>query len=182
MSKELLRRSLTPHVDSVCPSLALSHTSFHRLPSTSSLLKWLIHSQGNLPTDGDADGAGGGYRGRPNKPSDSCYSFWVAAALRLAAREMDIDLHEGLSESPSDSWTARSANRRFNLRCQSRYGGFQKEPGALHPDLLHAYMGLCGIGFIGLRGDQAQEVEPLLGLTHRAAAVGRANQKRDGTW
>lgn len=35
------------------------------------LLKWCIDMQGS------------GFQGRPNKPPDSCYSYWIGATMRL---------------------------------------------------------------------------------------------------
>nr|GAT47293.1 terpenoid cyclases/Protein prenyltransferase [Mycena chlorophos] len=38
---------------------------------------WLVHNQ---------DAASGGFRGRTGKPPDSCYCFWVGAALQVSLR------------------------------------------------------------------------------------------------
>lgn len=162
---------------------------YHRLPSSSSLLKWCLSNQGS------------GFRGRPNKVPDSCYSFWVGATLRLVAREIDQPVWE---------WTNKEANRGFNLECQSDMGGeearviaravqvmgdgwapkshlslaslcrahffppppsscvtgFSKIPGPYFPDLLHSYFGVCGLSLVGA-DQQLEQLDCMLGLTKR---------------
>ncbi|KAK7083123.1 Geranylgeranyl transferase type-1 subunit beta [Halocaridina rubra] len=44
---------------------ALSHSQRHRL------IRWLVNRQSE----------GGGLQGRPNKPPDTCYTFWIGASL-----------------------------------------------------------------------------------------------------
>jgi geranylgeranyl transferase type-1 subunit beta len=46
-------------------------------------------------------------------------------------------------------------NRAFNMRCQSKYGGFSKYPDHL-PDILHAHYGLAGLSLMG-----AEHLKPL---------------------
>ncbi|THG18119.1 hypothetical protein TEA_001644 [Camellia sinensis var. sinensis] len=69
--------------------------------------------------------ANGGFQGRPNKPSDTCYAFWVGGVLRILGGHKFID---------------EKALRQFLLTCQSQYGGFNKFLGQL-PDLYHSYYG-----------------------------------------
>jgi geranylgeranyl transferase type-1 subunit beta len=132
------------------------------------LLKWLINNQGE------------GYRGRPNKPEDCCYSFWIAAALRLFGAHMLPKEVDVLTD-----WTQRDSNRTFNLRCQhARYGGFRKDPSAGHPDLLHAYFGVCGLALIADEADAQkglQQLDVVLGLTKRAAGGEDQHVRLDGT-
>lgn len=68
----------------------------------------------------------GGFHGRPGKQSDSCYSFWIGATLKLLGVDDLSDCEE---------------NRAFVLDTQNALvGGFGKyasEP----PDPLHAYLG-----------------------------------------
>ncbi|CAI9092425.1 OLC1v1027654C1 [Oldenlandia corymbosa var. corymbosa] len=74
----------------------------------------------------------GGFQGRLNKPSDTCYAFWVGGVLRILGAHNFID-EGGL--------------RRFLLTTQSRYGGFSKFPGQL-PDLYHSYYGFCAFSLL----------------------------------
>ncbi|XP_058792024.1 geranylgeranyl transferase type-1 subunit beta [Phymastichus coffea] len=76
----------------------------------------------------------GGFHGRPGKQSDSCYSFWIGATLKLLG---------------VDNLSDQEENRAFVLDTQNTLvGGFGKyasEP----PDPLHAYLGLCSLSLIG---------------------------------
>ena len=101
---------------------------------------------------------GSGYRGRPNKPEDSCYSFWIGASLAMLGQHLGLDI--------GSEWTKRAENRQFNLRCQHKIGGFSKEPGPYYPDLLHAYMAVCGLSLIGM-DEQLQCIDVVLGLTKK---------------
>lgn len=74
----------------------------------------------------------GGFHGRSNKSSDTCYSFWVGGSLKL------MGFHDCYD------W---GALRRFLLSCQSKYAGFSKDPAEL-PDLYHGYYGLCGFSLL----------------------------------
>ena len=149
--------SVPPAGQASSPSRPISLSS---LPSLPALLKWCIANQGS------------GFRGRPNKPEDSCYSFWIGASLRMIGEEIGEDVY---------SWTAPAANRQFNLRCQSaKYGGFSKEPGPFHPDLLHSYFGVCGLSLAGMDKEKLGELDVVLGLTKRAAAE-ELNTKVNGS-
>lgn len=79
----------------------------------------------------------GGFQGRPGKPSDNCYSFWIGATLHL--------LNVGhLSDHES--------NRLFLLNTQDTVtGGFAKFENH-HPDPLHTYFGLSGLSLLGEDG------------------------------
>jgi len=98
------------------------------------LIRWCMMRQGT------------GYEGRPNKPEDSCYSFWLGSTLKLF----------GVFEL-----TARQENRAFNLACQSGFGGLSKLPNSF-PDCMHAYLGLCGLCLINWPGDNLPKLDPLL--------------------
>ncbi|KAI3372789.1 hypothetical protein L3Q82_023245 [Scortum barcoo] len=92
-----------------------------------------------------------GFHGRPNKPVDTCYSFWVGATLEL------LDVFQ---------YTNFDKNRSFILSTQDRLvGGFAKWPDS-HPDPLHAYLGLCGLSLIG--EPSLRKVHPALNITQRA--------------
>lgn len=93
-----------------------------------------------------------GFQGRPNKPVDTCYSFWVGATLQL------LDIFE---------LTDKTFNRGFMLETQSNItGGFAKWPDHT-PDALHAYFGVCGMSLIGEEG--VQPMDPALNISKRAA-------------
>ncbi|XP_061673448.1 geranylgeranyl transferase type-1 subunit beta isoform X2 [Syngnathoides biaculeatus] len=92
-----------------------------------------------------------GFHGRPNKPVDTCYSFWVGATLEL------LDVFQ---------YTNFDKNRTFILSTQDRLvGGFAKWPDT-HPDPLHAYLGLCGLSLMGEAS--LRKVHPALNITQRA--------------
>ncbi|XP_071844987.1 geranylgeranyl transferase type-1 subunit beta-like [Apostichopus japonicus] len=93
-----------------------------------------------------------GFNGRPNKPVDTCYSFWLGATLKLLGAYDLIDFQ----------W-----NRKFILSTQdSRIGGFAKWPD-YHPDALHAYLGLCGLSLMGEEG--ILPIHPALNISQRVA-------------
>ncbi|XVE52689.1 hypothetical protein DITRI_Ditri02bG0142800 [Diplodiscus trichospermus] len=105
------------------------------------LLDWSMQRQA---TDG-------GFQGRANKSSDTCYAFWVGAVLRILGGYKFID---------------KIALRRFLLTCQSEYGGFSKYPGGL-PDIYHSYYGYTAFSLLEEPG-----LNPLcakLGMTDLAA-------------
>ncbi|KAF2318746.1 hypothetical protein GH714_010449 [Hevea brasiliensis] len=86
------------------------------------LLEWCLQRQA----------ADGGFQGRPNKPSDTCYAFWVGAVLRILGGYKLID---------------GKALREFLITCQSKYGGFGKFPGEL-PDIYHSYYGCTAFSLL----------------------------------
>ncbi|MEE6516096.1 hypothetical protein FKM82_025337 [Ascaphus truei] len=91
-----------------------------------------------------------GFNGRPNKPVDTCYSFWVGATLTL----LNIFKYTNLER-----------NRHFILSTQDRLvGGFAKWPDS-HPDALHAYFGICGLSLMGESG--ISKVHPALNVSVR---------------
>ncbi|XP_064390160.1 geranylgeranyl transferase type-1 subunit beta-like [Halichondria panicea] len=93
-----------------------------------------------------------GFNGRPNKPVDTCYSFWVGASLKLL----------GIGSLVDSAW-----NRRYILSTQcSITGGFSKWP-ECHPDPLHTYLGLCGLSLNGEKG--VCPIHAALNISQRAA-------------
>lgn len=95
----------------------------------------------------------GGFHGRPGKPSDTCYSFWVGATLQML----------GVSHL-SDS----EANRAFVLYTQDTIaGGFAKFD-YVRADPLHTYLGLCGLSLLGEPSLCAMNAA--LNISHRAYA------------
>lgn len=92
-----------------------------------------------------------GFQGRPHKPVDTCYSFWIGASLNMLKCGHMVD---------------EQLNRQYVLSTQGEFtGGFAKQPDT-HPDPLHSYLGLCGLS---LGGDpNLQPVFPSLNITQRA--------------
>ncbi|KAF2318733.1 hypothetical protein GH714_010374 [Hevea brasiliensis] len=105
------------------------------------LLEWCLQRQA----------ADGGFQGRPNKPSDTCYAFWVGAVLRILGGYKLID---------------GKALREFLITCQSKYGGFGKFPGEL-PDIYHSYYGCTAFSLLEEPGLNSLSFE--LGITDVAA-------------
>ncbi|KAL0666295.1 hypothetical protein Bca4012_028999 [Brassica carinata] len=100
----------------------LSNDSSSSILDPSLLLNWSLQRQAS----------DGGFQGRTNKRSDTCYAFWIGAVLKLIGGDAFID---------------KIALRQFLLSCQSKYGGFSKYPGAL-PDLYHSYYGYTAFSFL----------------------------------
>ncbi|XP_045216275.2 geranylgeranyl transferase type-1 subunit beta-like [Mercenaria mercenaria] len=93
-----------------------------------------------------------GFQGRPNKPIDTCYSFWVGATLQL------LD---------SYNFVNCQCNRAFLMDTQQHItGGFSKWP-SHNPDALHAYFGICGLSLMGEAG--LQPMHAALNISQRAA-------------
>lgn len=95
------------------------------------LLEWCLQRQA----------ADGGFQGRRNKPSDTCYAFWIGGVLKMIGAYHLID---------------HGALREFLLTCQTCYGGFSKFPDDGLPDIYHSYYGLAALSLLG-----EEEVEPL---------------------
>ncbi|TVU21871.1 hypothetical protein EJB05_31542 [Eragrostis curvula] len=95
------------------------------------LLEWCVQRQ---VTDG-------GFQGRRNKDSDTCYAFWVGGVLKIIGAYNLLDHH---------------AIREFLLTCQSPYGGFTKFPRDRIPDIYHSYYGLAALSLLEEEG-----LEPL---------------------
>ncbi|XP_047944938.1 geranylgeranyl transferase type-1 subunit beta-like [Salvia hispanica] len=74
----------------------------------------------------------GGFRGRANKATDTCYAFWVGGTLRILQ---------------ADKFINEEALRGFLLTCQYKYGGFSKFPQML-PDIYHSYYGFCAFSML----------------------------------
>ncbi|XP_047951820.1 geranylgeranyl transferase type-1 subunit beta-like isoform X1 [Salvia hispanica] len=84
----------------------------------------------------------GGFRGRANKATDTCYAFWVGGTLRIVQ---------------ADKFINEEALRGFLLTCQYKldpgspllcqYGGFSKFPRML-PDIYHSYYGFCAFSML----------------------------------
>ncbi|XP_006645500.1 geranylgeranyl transferase type-1 subunit beta isoform X2 [Oryza brachyantha] len=95
------------------------------------LLEWCLQRQV----------ADGGFQGRRNKLSDTCYAFWIGGVLKIIGAYHLID-HDAL--------------RSFLLSCQSPYGGFTKFLHDQFPDIYHSYYGLAALSLLEEEG-----LEPL---------------------
>ncbi|KAF2405214.1 geranylgeranyl transferase type I beta subunit [Trichodelitschia bisporula] len=78
-----------------------------------------------------------GFNGRTNKLTDTCYTWWIAASLKMLKR-----LHL-LSAEPACAYLLEQT--------QHRIGGFGKHAGE-PPDLYHSYMGLAALALLGHEG------------------------------
>ncbi|XP_024944464.1 geranylgeranyl transferase type-1 subunit beta [Cephus cinctus] len=95
----------------------------------------------------------GGFQGRPGKPADTCYSFWIGATLQLL----------GVSHLSDPE-----CNRKFVLTTQNTLiGGFAKfEISQADTDPLHTYLGLSGLSLLGEADLQAMNAA--LNISQRA--------------
>ncbi|KAJ2789623.1 geranylgeranyl transferase type-1 subunit beta, partial [Coemansia linderi] len=111
------------------------------IPDRQRTLKWALQRQN------------GGYQGRVNKPADSCYSFWVGAAVELLGGH---DLVDAAQVSA------------FLVQCETRFGGIAKFPDEF-PDPLHAALGIVGFTFCNPDGFPRMSPTLLLpeSLAHR---------------
>ncbi|GAO47068.1 terpenoid cyclases/Protein prenyltransferase [Saitoella complicata NRRL Y-17804] len=108
-----------------------------------------LQNQVNAPPTEDADAAsddedeydpGGGFCGRHNKMTDTCYSFWVSGSLSLLP---------STSNPPPMDLIDKEANRKYLLQhTQHKIGGFGKNAGD-PPDVLHSCLGLASLAVQG---------------------------------
>jgi len=109
------------------------------LPKKENLIQWLLERQQS------------GFQGRINKDVDTCYSFWIGATLDMLGAYQLVDF-------PSV--------KGFTLLCQHKMGGFSKCEGQ-YPDVLHTYLGLCGLSLGGEPG--ILPINSALGFSKRIA-------------
>lgn len=77
-----------------------------------------------------------GFNGRPNKPDDSCYSWWIVATLKLLEKDFLINYQ---------------TNETFLHATESKItGGFSKWPDS-SADPLHSYLSLAGLALMNHR-------------------------------
>ncbi|CAD5115920.1 DgyrCDS4851 [Dimorphilus gyrociliatus] len=92
-----------------------------------------------------------GFQGRPNKPIDTCYSFWIGSTLKLLGFRDLID---------------HDKNRQFLSKTQSVIGGgFAKYEDA-NPDLLHSYFAISSLALSDEEG--VIDMNPALNISSRA--------------
>lgn len=93
--------------------------------------------------------------GRTNKVADTCYAWWVGAALaNLGLCSSQNQKGDDVSGDipPSELLLDRAAVRRFLIeRMSHRIGGFSKHPGG-PPDVYHACFGLTALAVFGEPG------------------------------
>jgi geranylgeranyl transferase type-1 subunit beta len=78
-----------------------------------------------------------GFAGRPNKPSDTCYAFWIPGSLSILGK---LHLHNS------------TLSRNYLLqKTQHTIGGFGKKSGD-PPDVYHSALGLAALALIGEKG------------------------------
>ncbi|CAG0921908.1 unnamed protein product [Notodromas monacha] len=93
----------------------------------------------------------GGFCGRPEKDSDTCYTFWISASLQLLG---------------SLDFVRRKDCFDFVLSNQDQFvGGFFKLSGG-DPDPLHTYMSLAGLSLLGY--PDLSLLNPALNISQRA--------------
>jgi len=108
------------------------------LKSKKDTLQWCLSRQIN------------GFQGRTNKPPDTCYSFWLGAAITILGGYQFIDFE---------------VHKKFLYSTQTIYGGFAKYPDEGYPpDLLHSYMGIAALA---LMPEKTLEIECLPQLEPR---------------
>nr|XP_023026321.1 geranylgeranyl transferase type-1 subunit beta [Leptinotarsa decemlineata] len=144
-----------PELESHCGStfcaiaaLALSN-NLDRLtkPQVSALRRWLLFR------------FDGGFNGRPNKPIDTCYSFWTGGALKI------LESYEFIKNDN---------NHQFILMTQDKYGGFSKWINVV-PDPMHTYLGLAGLSLMNF--ENLNEMCTELNITRRTFEYLRCIQK-----
>lgn len=120
-------------------TLALSN-QLHMLNNRQSegLKRWLLWRQED------------GFNGRPNKPVDSCYTFWVGGALKI------LNAYNFINTEILKS---------FVLATQSDSGGFSKWVSS-DTDPLHTHMSLAGLSL--MKYENLNEVLPMLNLTYKS--------------
>ncbi|KAG0361885.1 terpenoid cyclases/protein prenyltransferase alpha-alpha toroid [Gamsiella multidivaricata] len=91
-----------------------------------------------------------GFQGRVNKPTDTCYSFWIGGALKTIGSFELVDF---------------DCNRGFLMETQHKFfGGFGKWVGT-YPDAMHSYMGIASLALMGEPG--IRPLDPLLNISER---------------
>lgn len=120
-----------------------------RLEHREQLIRWCLFRQNQ------------GFNGRPNKPDDSCYSWWILATLKLLS---------------TDSLVDRDSNEIFLHQTESKnYGGFSKWAD-LSPDPLHSYLSLASLSLLNNR--KLKSIHPALILSNKAFEHLRSLQEK----
>jgi len=94
-----------------------------------------------------------GFEGRPNKDSDTCYTFWIGATLSLLGQHHLIN---------------HSRLKSFCLRNQDlAYGGFGKLLDC-ESDIMHTYLGLSGLSLEDGSELKLNKIVPELNITEKS--------------
>ncbi|KAF6137760.1 hypothetical protein GIB67_040468 [Kingdonia uniflora] len=120
----------------------MSRSTLSSIINVPLLLEWCLQRQA----------PDGGFQGRTNKISDTCYAFWVGGVLRMLGAQ---------------NFFNKGCLREFLFTCQSKYGGFGKFPENL-PDLYHSYYGISAFSLLEEPGVKPLLIE--LGIVDIAAA------------
>ncbi|KAE8221233.1 hypothetical protein CF319_g5374 [Tilletia indica] len=134
-------------------SLAMS-SRLDRLENRELTIDWLCSRQQS----------GSGFNGRPEKPTDTCYSFWCGASLAI------LGVHALIDSSSDISWL---------LSAQTRVGGIAKTPEDM-PDVMHSYLSHAALAMhipsseeadkeVSLRLEGLQRLEPRWNLSETSA-------------
>lgn len=111
-----------------------------------------------------------GFQGRPNKMDDTCYTWWLGAALRLLTQCLTSEASE--SEHLTRQFGSLCAKcHKFALNTQDPItGGFAKWPSSLSasPDPLHTYLGLSGMALWPGFHPSLSPTNAALNITERA--------------
>eukprot|EP00043_Microstomoeca_roanoka_P002437 m.38424 g.38424 ORF g.38424 m.38424 type:complete len:352 (-) comp11482_c1_seq1:41-1096(-) len=107
------------------------------------VLEWLLRRQQD------------GFNGRPNKLTDTCYTFWVGASLALLGARDLIDV--------------RRLRAFLKTTESSVVGGFAKSADS-DPDPLHTYLGTAGLSIFSEPG--VLPIDPELNISQRARNSG----------
>jgi geranylgeranyl transferase type-1 subunit beta len=104
-----------------------------------------------------------GFNGRPNKPDDSCYSWWIVATLTLLNNDHLIDVR---------------SNETFLHATESKLtGGFSKWPDS-SVDPLHSYLSLAGLSL--MNNSHLKDIHPALIVSKNI--IERLQQTIHSTW
>lgn len=91
-----------------------------------------------------------GFSGRPNKPVDTCYSFWVGGSLKI------LDSLDYITDN---------CKCEYVLMTQDRAGGFSKYVNCVS-DPMHTYLGIAGLSLLNYEG--VNEMFTELNITKKA--------------
>ena len=149
-------------------SLKLLNYPLEKLKSTK---EWLIHRQVDYPEnlypkDGNGDGNGngdnyeyyrnidiGGFNGRENKLSDTCYSWWCTGSLY----NIDVNFIKLVDLNKAEDYLLNKTQNQL-------FGGFGRDPDST-PDPMHSYLALASLSLWNHEKFALQEINPILTIT-----------------
>ena len=95
-----------------------------------------------------------GFNGRPNKPSDTCYTFWIGASLVM------------LEPFPEVSEFIGKATE-FVLSTEDDLIGGLAKASDVSADPLHTYLGIGGLALAKFPG--LKEIDPALNIAKQSS-------------